>query len=186
MYLQRDVRIRHARDLTFNLLTPEDAYELLAFETAERAWFEQHIEARREQFYTPHGVSQHIIECLALHAQGRMSPLLIRHKGAIIGRANLRDIDQVSARAGYRLAEEACGQGIAYKALHHLMKEARCIYGLDTLEAIVSIDNKASRRVLEKAKFTVVDKMPAYSQVGDQRLDCLVYACALREKVDCP
>ena len=186
MYPQRDVRVRHARDLAFSLLTPEDAFELLAFETAERAWFEQHIEARREQFYTPHGVSQHIIECLALNAQGRMSPLLIRYKGVIIGRANLHDIDQDSARVGYRLAENACGQGIAHKALNHLMKEARCIYGLDTLQATVSVENKASQRVLEKAKFTVVDKLPTYSRVSEQRLDCVVYQCALREKVECP
>ncbi|MBP5979208.1 MAG: GNAT family N-acetyltransferase [Halomonas sp.] len=183
---QRDVRIRHAKDLTFRLLTPEDAFELLAFETAERAWFEQHIEARREQFYTPHGVSQHIVECLALNAQGRMSPQLIRHKGIIIGRANLRDIDQGRAQVGYRIAENACGQGIAQKALHHLMKEARCIYGLDTLQATVSIENTASQHVLEKAKFTVVDKRLDYSPVADQCLDCVVYQCALREKVECP
>ena len=185
MYPQRNVHIRHARDLTFSLLTPEDAFELLAFETAERAWFEQHIEARREQFYTPHGVSQHIVECLALNAQGRMSPQLIRHNGVIIGRANLRDIDQGSAQVGYRLAENACGQGIAQTALNHLMKEARCIYGLDTLQATVSVENKASQRVLEKAKFTVFDKLLSYSQVTDQRLDCMVYQCALREKIEC-
>ena len=186
MYPQRDVRIRHAKGLTFSLLTPEDAFERLACETAERAWFEQHIEARRKQFYTPHGVSQHIVECLALNAQGRMSPQLIRHKGVIIGRANLRDIDQGSAQVGYRLAENACGQGIAQKALHHLMKEARCIYGLDTLTATVSVENKASQRVLEKAKFTLVEKLSAYSQVADQHLECVVYQCALREKVECP
>ncbi|MBZ5487339.1 GNAT family N-acetyltransferase [Halomonas aquamarina] len=185
MYSRRDERNRHGRDLTFSLLTPEDAFELLAFETAERAWFEQHIEARKEQFYSSHGVSQHIIDCLALNAQGRMSPLLIRHKGVLIGRANLRDIDGENASIGYRLAACACGQGIAQKALKHLMKEARCMYGLETLTAVVSVENQASRRVLEKAGFDAVDKLPDHARVADRRLDCLVYRCVLRQEVEC-
>ena len=107
---QRDVRIRHTKDLTFSLLTPEDAFELLAFETAERAWFEQHIEARRKQFYTPHGVSQHIVECLALNAHGRMSPQLIRHKGVIIGLANLRDLIRAVLRSAIALLKTPAGR----------------------------------------------------------------------------
>lgn len=56
--------MHHANDLTFNLITPEDAAELLEFETIERAWFEQHIEARPEHFCTPEGVAQHIMAAL--------------------------------------------------------------------------------------------------------------------------
>ena len=55
----------HVKDVTFHLLTHEDAVELLQFERAERAWFEQHIEARPECFYTLQGVAKHIIDCLA-------------------------------------------------------------------------------------------------------------------------
>jgi [ribosomal protein S5]-alanine N-acetyltransferase len=46
----RDVLMRYANDLTFKLITPEDAAELLVFETQEREWFEQYIEARPEHF----------------------------------------------------------------------------------------------------------------------------------------
>jgi len=42
--------MRYANDLTFKLITPEDAAELLVFETQEREWFEQYIEARPEHF----------------------------------------------------------------------------------------------------------------------------------------
>ncbi|MGP9643324.1 GNAT family N-acetyltransferase [Halomonas sp. AOP22-C1-8] len=172
--------MRHAKDLTFSLLTPEDAVDLLAFETAERAWFEQHIEARYRHFYTPQGVSQHIVECLSLNAQRRMSPLLIRKRGMLIGRANLRDIDEHQAKVGYRIAKSACGQGVAYRALKHLMKEARGVYGLTTLTAIVSVENDASQHVLQKASFDAMDILPAHSQVADKRVDCLVYQCALK------
>lgn len=167
--------MRHANDLSFKLVTPEDAAELLIFETQERDWFEQHIEARSEHFYTPEGIAQHIIECLALNARRRMSPLLIRDKGAIVGRANLRDMHNGHGKVGYRIAEQACGQGIAQRALRHLIGEARCVYRLSTLSAIVSIDNRASQRVLEKGGFEVGEALPEYSLVADQKIDCVVY-----------
>ncbi|CAM9995263.1 unnamed protein product [Ectocarpus sp. 12 AP-2014] len=167
--------MHHANDLTFRLLTPEDAAELLIFETLEREWFEQYIEARPEHFYTPEGITQHIIECLALNAQRRMHPLLIHDRGSIIGRANLRNMRDGHGTVGYRIAQQACGQGIAQRALWHLTSEARSIYRLNTLSAIVSLNNLASQRVLEKTGFEAGEKLPAYSLVADQKIDCVVY-----------
>ncbi|MCL5426575.1 MAG: GNAT family N-acetyltransferase [Gammaproteobacteria bacterium] len=167
--------MRHANDLSFKLVTPEDAAELLIFETQQRDWFERHIEARPKHFYTPEGIVQHIIECLALNAQRRMSPLLIRDKGAIVGRANLREMRNGHGKVGYRIAEQACGQGIAQRALQHLVNEARCVYRLNALSAIVSIDNRASQRVLEKVGFEVGEALPEYSVVGERKLDCVIY-----------
>ncbi|AVI62548.1 GNAT family N-acetyltransferase [Halomonas sp. GFAJ-1] len=167
--------MRHANDLTFKLITPEDAAELLVFETQEREWFEQYIEARPQSFYTPQGTTQHIIECLALNAQRRMSPLLIRKRGTIVGRANLRDMQNGQGKVGYRIGEQACGHGIAQRALHFLINEARSVYRLDTLSAIVSVDNGASRRVLEKVGFEAGEKLPDYSLVAGLRLDSVLY-----------
>lgn len=167
--------MRHANDVSFKLLTPEDASELLVFESIEREWFEQHIEARTEHFYTPEGIAQHIIECLALNAQRRMSPLLIRERGVIIGRANLRDMRNLQGKVGYRIARQASGQGVAQRALRYLINEARCIYRLNTLSAVASIDNRASQRVLEKVGFEVREKLPAHSMVVGREVDCLVY-----------
>lgn len=167
--------MRHANDLTFTLIKPEDAADLLVFETQEREWFEQYIEARPEHFYTLEGIAQHIIECLALNAQRRMSPLLIRDKGILIGRANLRDMDNGHGKVGYRIAKQACGQGVAQRALQYLINEARCVYRLNTLTAIVSLENSASRYVLEKVGFKMAETLPAYSLVGERKLDCVVY-----------
>lgn len=166
----------------FALLKPEDAAELLAFEVAERAWFERYVEARDPRFYCPQGAVKHIIECLSLHAQNRMLPLLIRcREGRLIGRANLKQIDQTrgTAQVGYRLARNACGRGIAQKALRHLLKEARCTYGLHHLSAYASVENPASQRVLEKAGFKARQKLPGHSLVAGQRLDCWAYQCKL-------
>jgi len=169
------ILMQHAHDVAFDLLTPEDAIDLLHFELAERDWFEQHIEARPERFYTPQGVAQHIVECLALHAQRRMSPLIVRWRGRIVGRANLRDIDNGQARVGYRIAQAACGQGLAHKALHRLIEDARCLYGITRLEAIVAEENAASWRVLEKAGFRAEQRLTAYSTVLGSPRDCQVF-----------
>lgn len=169
----------HTNDVTFSLLTPEDTAELLNFETREREWFEKHIEARSERFYTFEGVAQHIVECLALHARGRFSPLIIRARGVMVGRANLRDIADGHAKVGYRIAQSACGHGLAQTALRRLVKEARGVYGVTSLTAIVSVDNVASQRVLEKAGFNVANRLPCYSLVNGQHQDCLVMSSVL-------
>ncbi|MCD6004159.1 GNAT family N-acetyltransferase [Halomonas sp. XH26] len=166
--------MRHADAFSFRQIAPEDAAELLLFEATERDWFEQHIEARAEHFYTPEGISQHIHEYLALNAQGRMRPLIIQHRGAIVGRANLREIENGYAKVGYRIAQHACGNGLAQKALNHLISEARCVYQINTLTATVSLDNHASQRVLKKAGFEVMEKLPEYSVVAGRKLDCVV------------
>ncbi|GGC77137.1 GNAT family N-acetyltransferase [Vreelandella lutescens] len=173
--------MRHANDVTFHLLTPEDVSELLRFEIAERDWFEQHIEARPECFYTPQGVAKHMIECLALNAQRKMNPLIIRERGVIIGRANLRNIQGGDAKAGYRIAQSACGRGIAQMALKQLMNEARCVYGLTQLAAVVAVDNVASQRVLEKAGFRIVKRLPRYSTVNGELKDCRLMEQAIGE-----
>lgn len=167
--------MRHTNDLTFALVNPEDAADLLVFETQEREWFEQYIEARSERFYTLEGITRHIIECLALNAQRRMKPLLIRDKGILIGRANLRDMHNGHGKVGYRIAKQACGQGVAQRALQHLINEASCVYRLHTLTAVVSLENGASQHMLEKTGFEVSETLPEYSLVGERRLDCVVY-----------
>ena len=126
----------HVKDVTFHLLTHEDAVELLQFERAERAWFEQHIEARPECFYTPQGVAKHIID---------------------------------------RIAQGAGGRGVAQSALKHLLTEARCVYGVTQLEAVVAVDNAASQRVLAKGGFTAQKRLPGYSRVSGAPRDCWIF-----------
>lgn len=167
--------MRQAKDLTFHLLTHEDADELLRFELAERVWFEQHIEARAECFYTPQGVAKHIIDCLALNAQRKMNPLVIRERGVIVGRANLRNIVGEHAQVGYRIARSAGGRGVAQAALKRLVTEARCVYGVTQLEAVVTEDNSASQRVLIKSGFTAQERLSLYSKVRGTLKDCWIF-----------
>ena len=133
-----------------------DAPALLAFETANRGWFEAHIDPRDPGFYCLEGVAAHIDQYLTGFAQGTWHPLVIVDaKQAIVGRANLKDIDLLtrSAEVGYRIAEHACGQGLATLALRRLIDEARGRWQLTRLVAQVYDSNLGSRAVLQRAGF---------------------------------
>lgn len=135
----------------------DDACRLLLFEQQNRTWFEQHIASRGDEFYSMKGVREHIGRFLEAHVEGRLQPcLLLSQGGTVLGRANLKDIDQEkgTAEVGYRIAESHAGRGLATHAVRHLIDLARSSWQLKHLEAYVSGKNIASARVLEKCGFT--------------------------------
>ena len=137
-------------------LSRTDTQALLAFETLSREWFESHIEARAPAFYSLQGVAEHIEGYLAAFAAGTWHPLVIEDcSGNIIGRANLKNIDtaQRSAEVGYRIAQDACGQGLATQALRHLIEQARTRWQLTRLVAYVYKENLGSTKVVERCGF---------------------------------
>lgn len=137
-------------------LRPNDADRLLRFEAENRGWFEQHIEPRGDAFYSQDGVRAHIAQFLDAHAHGRMHPcVIVDTEGAILGRANLKDIDRHAgtAEVGYRIAATCVGRGVATEALWHLIELALSEWQLKQLCAYVRPANAASARVLEKCGF---------------------------------
>jgi len=58
---------------------------------------------------------------------------------------------------GFAFLERHCGQGYASEAAGTVLRHMREAMGLTKLAAIVSPDNQASRRVLEKLGFRYVD-----------------------------
>lgn len=142
--------------LTLRTLQPADAASLLQFELTNRAWFERTIEPRDADFYTLDGVQAQIAMYLRGHAEQTWHPFLIldRH-GAIVGRANLKHIDQHHgcAELGYRLGQSQISQGYATQAVRHVISVAENRWHLTRLVAYASVANPASARVLEKAGF---------------------------------
>jgi RimJ/RimL family protein N-acetyltransferase len=65
------------------------------------------------------------------------------------------DVERVSAEVGYWLGERVWGRGLATAALRVLAEYAFPTYDLTRLFALPFAHNLASRRVLEKAGFTL-------------------------------
>lgn len=133
-----------------------DVQALLAFEIHNREWFESQIDARDPAFYSWTGVTDHIEDYLADFAVGVWHPFVIEDaSGRIVGRANLKGIHSPRgcAEVGYRIDQRACGQGLATRALKHLIEAARMRWGLTQLVAYVYEHNIGSRKVLEQCGF---------------------------------
>lgn len=169
-------------DLHLRTLALADAPNLLAFELMNRAWFEQQVEARTHSFYDLDGVQAHIGELLMLHQQDRFHPLLIVNgAGAILGRANLKDIDQQigCAELGYRVGQDWAGRGLASFAVWEMITLARQRWGLRRLQAFVAVNNPASARVLMKNGFERAECHPGMAHIQGRQVDCHRYERAL-------
>jgi ribosomal-protein-alanine N-acetyltransferase len=139
-------------------LQSTDAEALLTFEMDNREWFERFIDARDTAFYSVQGVADHIAAYLSGFAAGTWHPFVIEDAGGkIVGRANLKGIDmsEGSAEVGYRIAQSACGQGLATLAVRHLIQEAQLHWNLKQLVANVYAANIGSAKVLNRCGFLI-------------------------------
>ena len=85
--------------------------------------------------------------CRAIVADG--------HAVGSIGLFRGSDVSCRSAELGYWLAEEYWGRGIMTHAVEQLCREAFAAWDIVRIEAQPFAENRASRRVLEKAGFTL-------------------------------
>jgi ribosomal-protein-alanine N-acetyltransferase len=162
------------KNLNLRPLQAEDAAQLLQFEQCNRVWFEHHIDARPANFYSLPGVRSHIAQLLELTTQGLFHPnVLLDENGVILGRANLKDIQQESgiAEVGYRIGQQYVGQGLATLALAYLTQVAYSQCGLKRLIALVTQENLASARVLEKSGFMQDEHVQNLAMVAGQMRD---------------
>ena len=154
-----------------------DAEALLAFEVHNREWFESHIDARDPAFYSLRGVADHIESYLSGFAIGAWHPcVIVDCSQTIVGRANLKSIDLAtgSAEVGYRIAQRACGQGLATLALRHLIQQAQAHWGLTQLVAFAYKENAGSRKVLDRCGFKLEQPSCHESTGHEQRFVLLI------------
>ena len=137
------------------LLEAGHAPAVLAFEVANRAWFAASVPDRGDDYFT-HFPQRHRA-LLAEQESGRCAfYVLVADDGAVLGRFNLIDMDEGVATLGYRVAQQVAGRGVATATVQQLCRLAVTRHGLHTINASVTQDNAASRRVLVKAGFVPV------------------------------
>jgi ribosomal-protein-alanine N-acetyltransferase len=125
---------------------------VLAFETANRAYFAQSISDRGDEYFEH--FAERYQELLADQAAGLAAyHVLIAEDGAVLGRFNLGLAEDGVAVLGYRVAHQVAGQGIATATVRQLLSLAPSQHGVRTFRAAAANDNGASQRVLLKAGF---------------------------------
>jgi ribosomal-protein-alanine N-acetyltransferase len=134
----------------------DDAPALLAFELANRDYFEARINARPAAFYSEDGVRAAIAEADAAWAGDRAFQYLVIDAGRIVGRVNLTAVRRPhfnSAELGYRVGADEGGRGVASRAVALCLEQAFGAHGLGRIEAIARPENLGSVRVLERNGF---------------------------------
>jgi ribosomal-protein-alanine N-acetyltransferase len=128
------------------------AAAVLAFESANRAYFAASISDRGDDFFDE--FADRFADALADQRAGTCAfYVLVGGDGSVLGRFNLYRVEDHRAELGYRVAEHASGRGLATAAVRELCRLAAARHGLHTLRAGTSLGNVASQRVLTKAGF---------------------------------
>jgi len=162
---------RDAPDL--QLVRLDHAPALLAFERENRAYFAASIPDRGDEFFAEFDARH--ARLLALQAAGTdYFYLLVARDGEVVGRVNLYEVADGEAELGYRIALKAAGHGLATAAVRQVRELAATTYGLTRLRARATLNNPASRKVLEHNGFVSVGELtlngkPAISYVCELR-----------------
>ncbi|MEV6181058.1 GNAT family N-acetyltransferase [Streptomyces sp. NPDC052015] len=128
---------------------------VLAFELANRTYFAASISDRGDDFFDQ--FTDRYNALLAEQEAGICAfYVLVAEEGSLLGRFNLYDLEDGTARLGYRVAEQVAGRGVATTTVRELCRTATAVHGLRTLRAATSHDNAASQKVLTKAGFVPV------------------------------
>ena len=155
------------------LLRLDHAPALLAFERENRAYFAASVPDRGDEFFAE--FDTRYAQLLAGQAAGTdYLHLLVAEGGEVVGRVNLTEVADGSAELGYRIAQKAAGQGLATAAVRKVRELAATEYGLTRLRARVTLNNPASRKVLEHNGFVAVGELtlngkPAMSYICELR-----------------
>jgi ribosomal-protein-alanine N-acetyltransferase len=132
-----------------------DASAVLAFELANRAYFAATISDRGDEFFDQ--FADRYSASLADQDAGSCAfYVLVTEDGAVLGRFNLYDFEDGTAKLGYRVAQDVAGRGVATTAVRELCRLAAARHGLGILRAATSRENVASQRVLAKAGFVPI------------------------------
>lgn len=128
---------------------------VLAFETANRAYFAASISDRGDEFFEQFA-ARHAALLARQEAGVDAYYVLVAEDGSVLGRFNLFSLADGGANLGYRVAQHVAGHGVATATVRDLSRLAAADHGLHTLRAAVSTGNTASQKVLSKAGFVLI------------------------------
>ncbi|NYV78711.1 GNAT family N-acetyltransferase [Streptomyces sp. UH6] len=161
------------------LATLDDAEELAACLTRNRAFLSPWEPVRADAYFTAGGQRAVLAESLDLYARGVMVPLLILDgDGRIAGRLSVNNVVLGafrSASLGYWVAEEAGGRGLATAAVAEAVRLAFDDMGLHRLEAGTLLHNLASQGVLRRNGFTPFGVAPRYLRIAGRWQDHVLF-----------
>lgn len=133
-----------------------DTDALLAFEAANRAYFESWVTARAPSYYHRDAIAAAIEQAGRERDKDSAHQYLAKLDGQIIGRVNLTAVTRAyfnKATLGYRIGEQFGGRGYATRIVALLLEEAFGSLELGRLEATARPQNLGSIAVMQRNGF---------------------------------
>lgn len=138
---------------------------------------------RADSFYTVAGQEAVVAGVLAAVARGTGLAWLMMRGDEVVGRVNLNNIVRGvfrSASAGYWVAEQHQGRGLATTAVRFACDQARS-HDLHRVEAGTLVHNTASQRVLERSGFSQFGRAASYLFIAGAWQDHLLFQRILHD-----
>jgi len=154
-----------------------DAENLLEFEVENRAFFEEMVPTRGDDYYIPEFFMKKHEAMLEEQALGISLFYLIKNQeGEILGRINVVDLDATNkvGHLGYRVGQIYTGKGVANQALK-LLLETLADTEIKQIEAKTTTNNIASQKVLEKNGFERVAGYNEEFEIEGKKLSFIHY-----------
>jgi [ribosomal protein S5]-alanine N-acetyltransferase len=166
-------------EIIVKLLEESDLNELLAFEIENKAFFEETLPPRGDEYYELESFKEIIKELVEEQKNDIVYMYLIKDlKGKVIGRINITSIQRGSfnkAELGYRIGKDYQGKGVATTAAKIVLEKALKEHKLHRIEAGTSPDNIGSQIVLIKNGFQFVGRYNKYIYQGDKWYDSIIF-----------
>ena len=163
--------------LTLHAPAKADLADLLAFELANRRFFEAHINARPAAYYSRDGVAAAIDAAVRDAQEDRAFQFLVRDAhGELVGRVNLTRVRREhfhSAELGYRIGEAHNGKGYAKQAVALALDKAWRAFSLVRVEATARGENPGSVKVLLANGFREFGRSSRSFELGGSWYDLL-------------
>jgi ribosomal-protein-alanine N-acetyltransferase len=150
--------------LRLERLRADHATALLAFELENRAYFAASIPDRGDAYFAEFDARHEAL--LAEQETGTIQFHLLLDGDEVVGRVNLVDLAEGSADLGYRMAEKVTGRGVATAAVRAVLELAAAQYGLTSVRASTTIENRASQAVLARTGFVPVGEVVLSGKPG--------------------
>ncbi|WP_249872648.1 GNAT family N-acetyltransferase [Oceanobacillus saliphilus] len=164
-------------NIAIKKLQEEEFEKLFEFELENRAYFEEMVPSRGDDYYNLETFKQRNKALMDEQNQGVSYFYLINNQeGIILGRMNLVDIEksQGLGHIGYRVGKAYTGKGIANIALN-LLLETTTVLGIRQISAKTTTNNIASQKVLEKNGFQYIATADEEFKMNGQLLSFVYY-----------
>ncbi|MDV2685623.1 GNAT family protein [Alkalihalophilus lindianensis] len=164
-------------DITIEKLQNADFEKLFEFELENRAYFEEMVPSRGDDYYNFEAFKKRNKALLNEQDQGLSYFYLIKDKdGLILGRMNLVGIEksQGIGHIGYRVGKSYTGKGISNRALTLLLESTNQL-GIKRILAKTTTNNIASQKVLEKNGFKYRETSDEEFNMNGQLLSFVYY-----------